>query len=249
MFKRLCRNSITSATKTISANRHWSDRVGAFLFSGLILFATGSSFAAGLPEPDAPLPDPGYSRTSGYGQGWSNFYMGAALGYGFGNTAIIGDSGDVNVDTDGAYIGLYLGRDWQFNNFVVGLEGEWGGGDMSGNASGGAMSYSADLNWMAAIRARAGVLLNPSLLIYATGGYAWADMDIRASGANSFNISDNLSGYQVGGGAEFRFSPQWSLRFDYIYTDLEDVTISSGGVTNNFDPDFHLIRTGLTMRF
>ncbi len=86
-------------------------------------------------------------------------------------------------------------------------------------------------------------------MIYATGGYAWADIDLKARGATNFDVSESFSGYQVGGGAEFRFNPDWSLRFDYTYTDLEDATITAGGVTNNFDPDIHLVRAGLTYRF
>ena len=209
-----------------------------------------SARAGGLPEPTAPVPNMDYSRQTS-DQNWTGFYLGASVGYGFGDLSVTGGSGSFDFDDDGTFASLHLGYDWQFGNFVAGLEGEWGAGDVSGNsaATAAATIISTDLNWLAAVRARAGVLIGPALLVYATGGYAWADIDLSARGATAFNISENFSGYQLGGGAEFRFAPSWALRFDYVFTDLEDENITAGGVSNNFDPDFHLIRTGLTLRY
>ena len=204
--------------------------------------------AGGVVERASPLPDPDFSSPAA-DQSWNGFFMGASLGYGIGDTSVTGGSGNFDFDNEGTFGSVYLGHDWQFGNFLLGIEGEWGGGDISGGETIAATNLSTDLNWMAAIRARAGVLLGPALLLYATGGYAWADTDLVARGATNFTVSENLSGYQLGGGAEFRFAPQWALRLDYVYTDLEDENITAGGTTNNFDPDFHLARAGLTLRF
>ena len=214
----------------------------------LLSASAGQASAGGLPSPDTPLPDLDFSRQSDE-QSWNGFFMGASLGYGFGDMSSAGDSGNFEFDSEGTFASVYLGHDWQFGNFLLGLEGEWGGGDISGNDTNAATNLSTDLNWMTAIRARAGVLLGPALLIYATGGYAWADMNLSTSGATAFKTSENMSGYQVGGGAELRFAPSWALRFDYVYTDLDEENITAGGVVNNFDPDFHLARAGLTLRF
>ena len=218
-------------------------------FSATVLTGFAQSASAGsLPQRSAPLPEPNYSQQSS-DQQWDGFFMGATLGYGFGDVSATGPSGNFNTDPEGIFGSVYVGHDWQFGNFILGLEGEWGLGDISGDDTVLATSVSTDLNWMAAVRARAGVLLGPALLVYATGGYAWADMDFQSRGATIYDVSENLSGYQVGGGAEFHIAPSWALRLDYIYTDLEDENITAGGVTHNFDPDFHLARAGLTLRF
>lgn len=224
------------------------------LMAGLILgpcamgLVSTPAVSAGLPDPNLREPNLDFSRHDG-DQKWGGFFMGASLGYGFGDLTASGDSGNFDFDYEGTFASLYLGHDWQFSNFLLGVEAEWGGGDVSGDAVSATQSFSSDLNWMTAIRGRLGFLLGPALLVYATGGYAWADLDITAQGTNQFNLSENFSGYQVGGGAELRFAPSWALRLDYVYTDLEDESLTAGGVTNSFDPELHLVRAGLTLRF
>jgi len=246
MFNKFKPVSNTS-NRGVSTTAHRSLLI-ASCASVAIMAGTQFAHAGGLPDQAAPLPEPNYAQPSSNGS-WDGIFMGAAIGYGIGDLSVRGDSGNFSFDNEGVFGSVYLGRDWQMGNFVVGIEGEWGGGDINGSDQNAGTNLSSDVNWMAAVRARAGVLMGPALLLYATGGYAWTDLDLRATGATPFKTSEQLSGYQVGGGAEYRFASQWALRLDYTYTDIEDETITANGVSNNFDPDFHLARAGLTLRF
>ncbi len=49
-------------------------------------------------------------------------------------------------------------------------------------------------------------------LIYATGGYAFADLEVKNGGASDTNL---LSGWTAGGGIEYLWSNDNSLRFEY----------------------------------
>ena len=78
--------------------------------------------AADLPIMSPP-PAPMLSTTP-IAYNWSGFYIGAHGGWGFGDGAF----------DDGFVVGGQLGVNWQFNNFVLGVEGDgsfvdWGATD------------------------------------------------------------------------------------------------------------------------
>jgi outer membrane immunogenic protein len=97
-------------------------------------------------------------------------------------------------------------------------------------------SYSDSIknNWLATVRLRAGPTFD-NLWIYGTGGLALAqlksnsstvttwyipgwDPQIAASGSGS--TSGVRAGYVVGGGAEYKLSPNWSIFGEYLYYDV-----------------------------
>ena len=90
------------------------------------------------------------------------------------------------------------------------------------------------------------MLLSPAFLVYATGGFAWADLDITA---NNITQTDYFGGYQVGAGTELNVAGPWTLRLEYLYTDLDSQSLTHGNVTNTYDPDSHLVRGGVGFKF
>ena len=57
---------------------------------------------------------------------------------------------------------------------------------------------------------RVGFAVN-SALLYAKGGYAWANNRVNAlAGGASFTDSKVHSGWTIGGGVEYMFLPSWS---------------------------------------
>ena len=79
-------------------------------------------------------------------------------------------------------------------------------------------------------RGRLGLLLAPTFLVYGTGGFAYAN--VSRSGAG-FNVSGGQTGWTAGGGMEFLLSPSWSMKMEYLYTNV------SGTFTkfiNNYGP-------------
>lgn len=141
---------------------------------------------------------------------------------------------------DNVNFNLRAGYDVQMGEFVFGLVGEYSvvniGDDVSAfSTTPASYTFTRDLNAVTALRGRAGYAWDNSL-IYATGGWAWGDMDhsfTTTNGANSFTSSggDDVQGYQMGIGYEMQMDgmgmmgwmgPGWSLGVEYLWTSLDD---------------------------
>ena len=70
---------------------------------------------------------------------------------------------------------------------------------------------------MGTVRGRVGYAFD-QVLIYGTGGYAWADNRMTASSLG-VSVSDSHihSGWTVGAGVEVMFAPKWSVKAEYLY--------------------------------
>lgn len=104
-----------------------------------------------------------------------------------------------------------------------------------------------DLSYLGTLRARIGVLVAPSFLLYATGGLAYggarSDTTIAQSVTNtnvpppstltSGSFSGTRVGYAVGAGGEWMLSSNWSAKLEYLYYDLGSATYATGGLAND----------------
>ena len=110
---------------------------------------------------------------------WSGFYIGAMGGYGW-------DSGD----SSGGFGGGTVGYNWQFpgSQFVFGVEVDAAGASIKDSLTadiGGGVLATEELkiNSFGSVTGRAGFAMDAAL-IYAKGGFAWAnrkDSDFSAS--------------------------------------------------------------------
>jgi len=172
--------------------------VGKFISVGVGLFALVAAMES-APAADLPV----YKAPPVAVWTWDGWYGGGNAGYSWGrwdstslfndnfpatpgsqNTALT-DTADPNVK--GWVAGLHAGRNWQFQNFVVGLEGDfsWSGEKASRDGSnvftavignGTVTLVQTELNtwkldWFSTIRGRLG-WAHDSWLVYATGGAA-----------------------------------------------------------------------------
>lgn len=179
-------------------------------------------------------------------QRWTGLYVGATGGYTFGDNGAGGDIGSFTFEQDGFVGTLMAGYNWQIGSMVLGAEADIGAGDLGTSTDTAAGTLESNLNWITSLRGRAGFLVAPSLLIYATAGVAWADLEFTLAGSST---STTFFGYQVGGGTELALSPRTSLRLEYVYTDLEGEDVSLDGSNNTFDPEFHSVRAGFAFKF
>ena len=95
---------------------------------------------------------------------------------------------------------------------------------------------NSSLNWLGTVRGRLGYLVTPSLFVYGTGGLAYGGYDI---GIKNFINSEDASptnyhflvsgrsgnpktmvGWTAGGGVEWMFLSNWSLKTEYLFYDL-----------------------------
>ena len=172
--------------------------------------------------------------------------------------------------------GGQIGYNYQFNPwFVVGLETDFQGARIQSNTNGwgqgvtvpaapvgfvlssgyaGSGTVNSSIDWWGSVRGRVGVTaLLPNLMIYGTGGFAYAQVNTNANygsvrginsvffifpnsisssafGAASFN--NVKTGWTVGGGFEYAplMFPNWSFKLEYDYVDLGRTTLTTFGL-------------------
>jgi opacity protein-like surface antigen len=102
--------------------------------------------------------------------------------------------GPAFASIDNAFSGIagggQIGYNWQFGSFVAGFETDFQGSNLKGSLvapcapafcfpAGLSASYSQSVPWFGTARARLGYAQD-SWLIYATGGYAYANLETNA---------------------------------------------------------------------
>lgn len=113
------------------------------------------------------------------------------------------------------------------------------------------------IDWLAAINGRLGVSYDRALF-YAIGGAAWAGTSSSLSATDSNGVflgalSNNttLSGYDVGGGVEYAFTPNWTGRIEYRYYDFGSTALNPtfGPSTIRERTNVNTVRVGLAYLF
>jgi outer membrane immunogenic protein len=238
--------------------------------------------AADLPRkapPPAPPPPPVYSWTGCYiggnvGGVWSRFSdTWTANPAGFGGPTFINQSGTHTEDGSGVTAGGQVGCQRQFAQVVVGVEGDISYTDLSASRDlttsnlGATQIYHSDFSshWLATFRGRLGWLVSPSVLIYGTGGFAFANVDTTdsvffAASASTDSASGSTTrvGWTAGGGIEWMFLPKWSVKVEYLYADLGPSTNISvnpnplfplATISNSHRLTENIARVGLNYKF
>jgi len=179
---------------------------------------------------------PGVYRPYYYPSIWQGLYGGVHLGYGW------------SGDAQGAVGGGQVGYNWQSQQFVYGIEADISLADISVSETlvgpGVLLNANGSIDWLATIRGRYGVLVQPRLLIYATAGLGIVGAEVHGS-ANvigfpqwSARQSDTSAGFVYGIGVEHQLSERMSARVEYLGFGHVD---SVG--------DFGIIRAGLNFKF
>jgi outer membrane immunogenic protein len=117
----------------------------------------------------------------------------------------------------------------------------------------GGTEVSGGIDWFGTLRGRAGYLFTPTLLTYVTGGLifggvhahansaftnAYTSPDLShqdASGGISGNRSSTNAGWTIGGGFEWLFQPNWSLKAEALYYDLGSLNVQTFAIAGNND--------------
>jgi outer membrane immunogenic protein len=193
---------------------------------------------------------------------------------------------------DGAIAGGQIGYNWQTSSFVWGLEADAQWSDERGRSNfscaavalvGGACAPGATfapatftgantaldqrLEWFGTLRARAGLLATPKILLYATGGFAYGEIKtngtltgITPAGvavATTGSQTRGRSGWTAGAGVEGVIAPNWTAKLEYLYMDLgsfDALSLSlapASALGVNFRSSFtdHILRAGINYKF
>ena len=193
--------------------------------------------------------------------------LGAVLGHDrAGTRGVTGGDTGVGADQRGVIGGAHVGYDQQTSGrfggqaLVFGLEGDVDGAGGRGSAVGGlprGASVSTVSDIKGSVRARAGVPIN-RVLLYATGGAAFADFTtrVKATTAGGFDDTANRAraGFTLGGGVDYAFMNDLSLRAEYRYSDYGTFTDQlnlpgpTGGSISHAETD-HRVQAAISYRF
>lgn len=207
----------------------------------LSLFATAAFAADVVVEEAAVTVAPSFS--------WSGFYLGAQAGVAldqghWDNSADLNNPttfGPFDVDSSGAIVGGILGYNYQINQFVIGVEGQFSyvGVDDSDSTAISQSVFSPASNqtftkqeWIGSANLRLGYAFD-RFLAYTTGGVAFTSYDL----SNRFDLqgaiythdtgSKSRTGWNLGLGGEFALTENWILGAEWRYYDFGSKTYNT----------------------
>ncbi|MFT4118864.1 outer membrane protein [Bradyrhizobium sp.] len=251
-----------------------------------ILVALGpvAASAADLAYKARPVAvDPGFN--------WSGFYIGVNGGYAWNQASDVAVSGSRLITASqplvvpfavgdlrpqGYLVGGQAGWNYQFGMGLVGVEADFDFADIKASrdvdlpvgAPGVRTSASEKINFFGTLRGRLGAIVSQRLLLFVTGGLAYANIKDNANVSEFFNqavlgrqfiasASDLRYGWTLGAGAEWAVARNWSVKGEYLYYDLGHRTIA-GPQTNPIGSDFgtysfstrgNIVKAGLNYKF
>lgn len=196
--------------------------------AAIIGTAGTAAFAADIRGGSAPYYAPPASVYN-----WAGFYLGANLGYQW------GDISNSSASPSGLAGGVQGGYNWQNGQFVFGGETDI---QLSG-ADDTFAPYKFSNPWFGTLRGRIGYAMN-NILFYGTGGFAYGEVK-----AESGSLSEDKTqwGWTLGLGMEVGFTPNWSAKVEYLYMDLGDRFYSITGVDNGLQSS--VLRFGVNYHF
>lgn len=128
-----------------------------------------------------------------------------------------------DASRDALVLGGYAGYNVKATDrIVIGAEAGFSAtvDDQTRAASAG-KSLTIDPRYSFDLSARAGYLVTDKALVYVRGGYANTRVRTTLDGLTGpVTASDNLDGWQVGGGLEYAISDRISARAEYRFSDL-----------------------------
>ncbi|MDQ3561271.1 MAG: porin family protein [Pseudomonadota bacterium] len=195
------------------------------------VFAADLGAVEPLPTPEAVAAEPAND--------WSGFYLGALLGYTWGDANT--DTALGEIEAEGIDGGGYVGANWLLGNFVFGAEADVLASGLEGDEGG----LDVDQGVNGSLRARAGIALD-QFLLYGTGGVAATDVEVSAAGDSD---DATLWGWTAGAGAEALLTDNITARVEYRYTDYEDETFTLNGGAGEGDLTTHSVRGGIGFKF
>lgn len=196
-------------------------------------------------------------------QVWNGAYIGLQAGYAWASTPV-GLYGAAppniaydDIDPKGLTYGVHAGYDWQFSGLVVGVmaDAEYSSikktsdGVTVGNLFIPARS-EVSIAWQGSLRARFGYAFAPSLLVYATGGMAYSNLEVLTAFPAPGSASQTMTGWTIGAGAAYSLTRSFFASAEYRYTGSGkfERPVAAPFIART-DLDSQSVRVGLSYRF
>jgi len=219
--------------------------------AALALAAGGQALAADLPQPGPPPPraPATYVPAPVPVFTWTGIYVGVNGGYGFGySNWSAPPPATGNFNTSGFLVGGTLGGNYQWGQFVLGIEGDGDWTNLSGTTTTNCFpGCTTQSDWLATVRGRAGYAFD-RILFYGTAGGAFGNLQ-AAAGVLPFSSTTQI-GWTAGGGVEFAFTPNLTAKVEYLYVDLGNLSCNvncAAGTSVTFTEN--VVRAGINYKF
>jgi outer membrane immunogenic protein len=184
---------------------------------------------------------------------WNGFYLGGHFGGGALSDTVtfVGTLNSTNFPAgtvakepaSGVLGGVQAGYNWQFANWLVGVEGDFSFTSFGGSVSGGdnivslvdsnfVAHPSPRVNDLATITGRFGYTFG-RVLLFGKAGWGWARTTDNSFTTNAGTtveaqtLSATRSGWTAGGGVELGLWPNWSAKIEYDYMGFGTRTLGS----------------------
>ncbi|MGX5829951.1 outer membrane protein [Mesorhizobium sp. 43Arga] len=202
----------------------------ALICSAAFLAASSSVLAADLVEPVAAMP---YS--------WTGFYVGAQVGGAWNDSrwspaSPPGAFDPFNTNGSGVVYGGQIGYNYQINQFVIGIEGDFAGSSVKGDdqcpATPGSVCQTKQ-DYLGSVRGRLGYAID-RVLIYGDAGVAFSKYKFAETQLllQSFGGGSRV-GWTAGLGVEYAFNDHWTAGAEWNYYDF-----GSKDGASSLDPAF-----------
>jgi outer membrane immunogenic protein len=248
--------------------------VSLLAFGAMPIASASAADIATKAPPPAPAPYVAYN--------WTGFYVGLEAGGGWATSQVtlVTNSGTAfpagtvenSIDYSGALGGFYGGYNYQFNQFVIGIDGDYTWAALNGTGTdispvnGDISHHDDEVNWVATATGRVGYAAD-KWLFFGKGGWAWAGFSghtdtSSAAGAfvsNATNTGDTRNGWTAGGGLEYAVTPNviFKLEGDYVKFDTANFTVTktaavvanSGVFARSATSNLTMFKGGLEYKF
>ncbi len=99
----------------------------------------------------------------------------------------------------------------------------------------GGVTWRTEADWLSTVRGRVGYIVAPDLMVFASGGLAFGDIQLKGQHAYAggcpnciFGSQTNTAtGYAVGGGIEYHTGGNWLVRGEYLFANLDGQSFTS----------------------
>jgi outer membrane immunogenic protein len=208
----------------------------AFVLASSILGFPIAANAADMGPPPAPVYKAAPILPAPFS--WTGLYLGGNIGGGWNQGSWADSVFGINWGNPNNPVligGGQVGGNFQIQQFVIGLEADfdWAANHRINNAitftpAGGApttVQLVGNNKWISTVAARAGYAFD-TVLVYAKGGGGWVGSNsfTLINGATAVNFSNGRTntGWLAGGGVEWAFAHNWTVRLEYDYLGLSN---------------------------
>jgi len=214
-----------------------------FLATVSVVALAGSALAADMPVYKAApvVAAPACAQFGGFfvggNVGWKYYNNDWKDKDNFGYNLVGIDSNGDGLESDNGWTaGAQVGYNFQWHCVVWGVQADWNWTNVSVSNTffddpyypdDGSFAYSSKEKWYGTLRTRSGIVVD-NLLLYVTGGFAWAKFDRGLSFAypdddiyEAYSSSATKLGFVVGAGTEWSLNQNWSITSEFLYMGFE----------------------------